>query len=129
VDPMGNLLAIAMEDGFSIWDLSTQRELVHEVAGPIFSLRFDRESGVLITIGADGLGRWPVGPVEGSSIRVGTPEIFPIEPAPTGGSIAANAPYVAILQPGSARIIDFDGVERTSLTLPEKHEYVKLSPN
>src|SRR5262249_15336435 len=122
-------LAVAMEDGFSLWDLTTRRELAHVEAGPIFSLRFDWESGVVMTIGADGLGRWPVGPMETGSIRIGIPEIVSIQPAPAAGSIAASAPYVAILQPGSARIVDFDGAERTSLKRSDKHEYVKLSPD
>jgi len=78
IHPNGRLLAIGMENGFGLWDLTTGRELGHLPVGVTRHLLFDA-SGDLLTRGPYGLWRWTVRHEAGTAtLRIGPPRPLPM---------------------------------------------------
>jgi WD40 repeat protein len=86
VNADGRLLAVAMTDGFGLWDLATGSEFafIPVNAGQtswVHDLRFE-PSGALLTGGLSGLFRWPIraDPDAPDRLRVGPPERLGLRP-------------------------------------------------
>jgi WD40 repeat protein len=73
----GRLLAAAMREGFSLWDLQRGRMLQFVAQNWTTTVRFE-PSGSLLTFGLDGLIRWPVkvDPGAPDPVRVGPPQVL-----------------------------------------------------
>jgi serine/threonine protein kinase/WD40 repeat protein len=78
----GRLLAVAMKDGFGLWDLASGSELAFipmNGEDGVHDLRFE-PSGALLTAGLSGLFRWPIraDPNAPNRLMVGPPERLPL---------------------------------------------------
>jgi serine/threonine protein kinase/WD40 repeat protein len=71
------LLAVAMMDGFGLWDLPSGKPLKFIPQRWTASVRFER-SGSLLTFGQDGLIRWPVkvDPATPDLVHLGPPKVL-----------------------------------------------------
>ena len=80
VDPDGRLLAIAMTDGFGLWDLASGSELVFIPTGGMNNCVLFEPSGALLTLCPRGLFRWPVEKNPGGAGHwvMGPPERLPL---------------------------------------------------
>jgi serine/threonine protein kinase/WD40 repeat protein len=59
ISPDGGILALAMDDGVRLWDLSNGLELAFLPIGRTISAIFQPDGGELLTSGPSGLHRWP----------------------------------------------------------------------
>jgi eukaryotic-like serine/threonine-protein kinase len=79
VSPDGQLVATCDRDGVRLWETETGRELAHLKGGFCTTVLFHPDGQSLISCGAWGLYRWPIGqdPDRGpDAIRVGLPELL-----------------------------------------------------
>lgn len=80
IDPSGRLLAVAMTDGFGIWDLAGGAELGFIPTGGAFNLVLFEPSGALLQLGPRGLFRWPIAKKSSTAGQwvMGPPERLPL---------------------------------------------------
>jgi WD40 repeat protein len=85
VSPDGRALAVAMREGLGFWDLSSGRALAFAQLGNMESVFFETDRA-LLTFGEQGLFRWPVSSMKGSTsspsgssseLRIGPPQRLP----------------------------------------------------
>lgn len=77
--PNGRWLASAQADGWRVWDLSSGRVLARGPETVVKEARFTADSRALVTVGHDGLKRWPLSIAnvsEQSSLTVGPAELL-----------------------------------------------------
>jgi WD40 repeat protein len=75
----GRLLAVGMDDGFGLWDLSSSKELAFMRTPGITHVLFE-PGGALLTIGPGDVRRWPVrcDPASGGALHLGPPDQLPV---------------------------------------------------
>jgi WD40 repeat protein len=131
----GRWLAIAMQDGFRIWDLSTGREQVFLPVGNTSSVFFQPDGRELFTSGVAGLQRWPI--LEGKNgsrkIRLGEPKLIKLPARPHAAVRSRDGRTVAVASEaaGVGWLVDTAAgrVKEPALQHPGIGVYVALSPD
>ena len=116
--PDGRLAALATRDGVHLHDPDSGRELAHLQAGFCETVLFAADNRTLITCGAWGLYRWPIGPdpADGAeTLRLGPPEL--LREATSGSewyqaSWLADYHTVAMIDNANAGIVLVDSSRR-----------------
>jgi serine/threonine protein kinase/WD40 repeat protein len=131
----GRWLAIAMEDGFRVWDLSNGREQIFLPVGLTQSVFFQPDGRELFTSGAAGLQRWPIlEEKEGSrTIRLGEPKLIELPARPHAAVRSRDGRTIAVAsEVGEVGwLVDAAAgrVKEPALQHPGVGVYVALSPD
>jgi WD40 repeat protein/Tfp pilus assembly protein PilF len=110
ISPDGRLLALGMEDGVRLWDLSSGRELARLPVARAWSALFRPDGRELLTSGPAGLYRWPIqeGGAAAPEVRLGPrrPIALPGSPDRVARSHDGRTLAVVIEGGGVALLVD-----------------------
>jgi WD40 repeat protein len=130
IHPEGRLLAVGMETGVGLWDLTSGLELAFLPIGrtrhPLF-----HSSGDLLTRGPTGLWRWPIRHVEPTgTLLIGPPRALPLPASDTGLASSRDGGVLALANIDGAFAVDTDHPGRRIHLGPHGDvRYVAVSPD
>jgi serine/threonine protein kinase/WD40 repeat protein len=130
----GRLLAVGMQDGVRLWELTSGRELAWLPLGVTTSVFFHPQRPELFTSGVDGLLRWPIHQADemGTGLRLGPPRPVPLSTVPERACLSGDGRTVALAseRAASALVVDLD--KEAVQGVPVRHpdiSYIALSPD
>jgi serine/threonine protein kinase/WD40 repeat protein len=130
LDGTGRLLAVAMPNGISIWDLQCGRELIVIPIKNVRDVLFGSGSDLLVST-EEGVVRLPAGPspTDREVIRYGPPIRLPEFAAAEGLAVSRDGHTLAAVQPGGALVHrdNYPGAP-TRLTPHHRAYYLAMHP-
>jgi WD40 repeat protein len=130
VHPGGRLLAVGMESGVGLWDLTSGLELGFLPIGRTRHLLFD-SSGNLLTRGPNGVWRWPVRDVQPTgTVRIGPPRALPLPASDTALALSKDGRVLVLANVDGAFAVKTDHPGRWIRLGPQDDvRYIAVSPD
>ncbi len=127
----GHLLAVAMQDGVGLWDLTGGKELTF-IPLPGCDYVLFEPSGALLTNGSAGLVRWPVQaePASPGLLRLGPPHQLSVPGPVCHAACSHDGRVIAISQGQGGRVLHADRPDQQVPLGPhDDARYVAVSPD